>query len=75
MDKNTNNKNNNNILNPRSLHKVFIYKNGVLICSTNMESNLYVLRPLTCKSIINTKMFKTAQTQHKRQKISLLEKV
>ncbi|KAL4033283.1 hypothetical protein IC575_006370 [Cucumis melo] len=53
-----------------NVNKVFIYKNGVEICSAKLENNLYVLRSLTSKALLNTEMFKTAITQNKRLKIS-----
>ena len=53
-----------------SLNEVFIYKNGVHICLAKLEDNLYVLRPNEAKAILNHEMFKTANTQNKRQNIS-----
>ena len=52
------------------LNEAFISKNGVHICSAKLEDNLYVLRSKEAKEILNHKMFKTANTQNKRQIIS-----
>ena len=54
-----------------SMNEAFIYKNGVHICSAKLENNLYVLRPNEAKAVLNHEMFKTANTQNKRQRISL----
>ena len=35
-----------------------------------MENNLYVLRPIESRAILNNEMFKTAETQPKRQRVS-----
>ena len=53
-----------------NVNKVFIYKNGVEVCSAKLEDNLYVLSSLTSKALLSTEMFKTAVTQNKRLKIS-----
>ncbi|KAL0553858.1 hypothetical protein IC582_007762 [Cucumis melo] len=53
-----------------SMNEAFIYKNGVHICSAKLENNLYVLRPNEAKAVLNHEMFRTANTQNKRQRIS-----
>lgn len=52
------------------INKVFIFKRNFHVCSAKLENNLYVLRPNETKAAYNTKMFKIAQTQNKRQKVS-----
>ena len=49
---------------------VIIGRNGLTICTGNSENNLYVLRPLTHKSLLNTEMFKVEKPKTKRPKIS-----
>ena len=49
---------------------VVISRNGLTICTGNSENNLYVLRPLTHNSLLNTEMFKVEKPKTKRQKIS-----
>ena len=49
-----------------SLNDAFISMNGVHICSTKLEDNLYVLIPNEAKAILSHKMFKTSDTQNKR---------
>ena len=51
-------------------NSVIIGRNGLTICTGNSENNLYVLRPLTHKSLLNTEMFKVEKPKTKRQKIS-----
>ena len=46
------------------------FKNGIHICSTTLENNLYVLRPTEANAILNHEMFKTAQTKIKMQRTS-----
>ncbi|KAL4025380.1 hypothetical protein IC575_013770 [Cucumis melo] len=53
-----------------SMNEAFISKNGVHICSAKLENNLYVLRPNEAKAVLNHEMFRTANTQNKRQRIS-----
>ncbi|KAL0556725.1 hypothetical protein IC582_005241 [Cucumis melo] len=53
-----------------SMNEAFISKNGVYICSAKLENNLYVLRPNEAKAVLNHEMFRTANTQNKRQRIS-----
>ena len=48
------------------LNEAFISKNCVHVCSTNLENNLYVLRPNEAKAALNHEMFKTANTRNKR---------
>ena len=49
---------------------VIIGINGLTICIRNIENNLYVLRPLTHRSLLNTEMFKVEKPKTKRPKIS-----
>lgn len=51
-------------------NSVIIARNGLTICTGNSENNLYVLRPLTNSSLLNTEMFKVERPKTKRQKIS-----
>ena len=53
-----------------SINEAFILKNGVRIWSGKLENNLYVLRPIEAKTLLNHEMFKTTNTQTKRQRIS-----
>ncbi|KAA0067938.1 gag/pol protein [Cucumis melo var. makuwa] len=48
-----------------SMNEAFISKNGA-----KLEDNLYVLRPNEAKAVLNHEMFRTANTQNKRQRIS-----
>ena len=50
-----------------SMHEAFISKNIVHICLAKLENNLYVLKPNEAKTILNHKMFKTANIKNKRQ--------
>ena len=52
------------------INEVFIYKRGILTCSAKLENNLYMLKSSETKAILNIEMFKTAETQNKRQNIS-----
>ena len=52
------------------INEVFIRKRGIHICSAKLENNLYMLKPSETKAILNIEMFKTAETQNKRQKTS-----
>lgn len=47
------------------INEAFISKRGVDICSAKPENNLYVLRPIMAKAILNTELFKTSKTQTK----------
>src|SRR5215813_10603297 len=49
---------------------VIISRNGLTISIGNSENNLYVLRPLTHSTLLNTEMFKVEKPKTKRQKIS-----
>ena len=49
---------------------VIISRNGLSICTGNSENNLYVLRPLTHNSLLNTEIFKVEKPKTKWQKIS-----
>ena len=49
---------------------VIIGRNGLTICTGNSENNLYVLRPLTHRSLLNAKIFKVEKPKTKRPKIS-----
>ena len=53
------------------INEVFIFQRGIHICSAKLENNLYMLKPSETKAILNIEMFKTVETQNKRQKISL----
>ena len=48
---------------------VIISRNGVNICSANLENCLYTLRPNN-QSLLNTELFKVEQPKSKKQKIS-----
>lgn len=52
-----------------SVSKSFILKNEVEICSATFESNLYVLRLLASKMLLNTYLFKTPMTKNEKQSI------
>ena len=52
------------------VNKVFIFNQGIKICSIILENNLYKLRPTREKFVLSTEMFRTAETQYKRLKIS-----
>src|SRR5215813_3509012 len=45
---------------------VIISRNGLTICTGNSENNLYVLRPLTHSTLLNTKIFKVEKPKTKR---------
>ena len=49
---------------------VIIGRNRLTICTRNSENNLYVLRPLSHRSLFNVKMFKVENPKTKRKKIS-----
>src|SRR5215813_2498834 len=49
---------------------VIISRNKLTICTGNSENNLYVLRPLTHSTLLNTEMFKDEKSKTKWQKIS-----
>ena len=49
---------------------VIIYRNGLNICLGMQENDLYVLRLLIPKPLLNTEMFKVEKPKTKRQKIS-----
>ena len=52
------------------INETFIFYKGIQICSAILENKLYKLRPKRANFILNTKMFKTAETHNKRQKVS-----
>ena len=47
-----------------------LQRRGIHICYAKLENNLYILKLSETKAILNTVMFKTAETQNKQQKIS-----
>src|SRR5215813_7771683 len=49
---------------------VIISRNRLTIYTGNSENNLYVLRPLTHSTLLNTEMFKVEKPKTKRQRIS-----
>ena len=51
------------------INEVFVFKRGIHICSAKLENNLYMLKSNETKAILNTEMFKTVETQNKRQNI------
>ena len=53
-----------------SVNKAFILKNGVPIYSAKLENNLYVVKSTEAKTLLNHEMFKIANTQTKRQRIT-----
>ena len=44
---------------------VIIGINGLTICTRNLENNLYVLRPLKHRSLLNAEMFKVEKPKTK----------
>ena len=52
------------------INEAFITKRGVQICSANLNNNLYKLKPTRVKAIYNIEIFKTAETQTKRRRVS-----
>ena len=54
------------------INELFICKRGIHICSAKLENNLYMLKLSETKAILNTVMFKTTETQNKRQRFLLI---
>ena len=48
------------------INEAFIFYKGIQVCSAIHENNLYKLRLTKANFVLNTKMFKTAETQNKR---------
>ena len=52
------------------INEAFVFYKGILVCSAILEDNLYKLRPTRANFVLNTEIFRTAETQNKRQKVS-----
>ena len=52
------------------VNEPFVFRKAIQICSAILENNLYKLRPTKAKFVLNTEMFRTTETQNKRQKVS-----
>ncbi|KAL0533177.1 hypothetical protein IC582_030392 [Cucumis melo] len=53
-----------------NINEAFILRKCIHICSAILENNLYKLRPTRENFVLNTEMFRTIETQNKRQKVS-----